>query len=64
MKKRQAIFLMIDQIEKYRDDIIFMHILRKPEEIVASLVKVGREHADKWSGYASVDKSIEAVDSS
>lgn len=54
----------IDEIERYRGDLKFVHVLRRPEEVVASLLRVGRKHPDRWPGFDSVNRCIDLVESS
>jgi hypothetical protein len=58
LEKTPAHLRYIDIIEKTRWDVNFVHIIRKGEDVIASLYEVTRKHSDKWGGERSLDNCI------
>jgi len=46
-------------IERYLDAPRALHIVRPAEQVVASMRRVTREHAEAWGGERSVEESVE-----
>ncbi len=49
----------IADIEKFIPEAKFIHLLRKGEDVVASLFEVSEKYPDKWGGPKSIDQCIE-----
>lgn len=63
IEKTPGHILHIDRIEKYYQDIKFIHILRNPKNILASLVDVARKYPEKWVDYTDIERTISEIES-
>lgn len=48
----------IGLIQKAEPDAIFIHLIRKGEDVVASLMEATEENPEQWKGRRPVDKSV------
>ena len=62
IEKTPTHLLKIKYIQNYFSDIYYLHIIRDPKDVVASLVDVGRKFPQSsWKGYSSIDRSIKTI---
>jgi hypothetical protein len=59
VEKTPANLHYIPLIQKYFDDVRFVHVIRKPQDTVASLYLVTKQYPELWGGTRSIRECID-----
>ena len=61
LEKTPVHLFAIKHIQKSFSDVKYIHIIREPLDLVASLVDVGKKYPKQWPGFFSIDKSLRVI---